>query len=243
MWTGVFIQAAVNAGVAYQQTPGFAEIPGPVIDPDSLVWRTHWIRSNNFPGSYPLPDLVDMATQTDKVQELPFVAKLSYFGYASSFLYHAPPKQTLSRMQSKDSMSSEVTSIDTEPSDNSGIKNVCNICTANTIISHSTPQHTYHASRCPTEELYIPFMTSTLVHLNVGGVYYDTTIETLVRDSDSILCRMFRGVGVRDDGVHVVGSSVDVKSEYENVNNETPGVGSDGRFFIDRDGMNERLIF
>jgi hypothetical protein len=40
MWTGVVAGAAIQAGVAYQQTPGFAELPEAELDPDSVAWRT-----------------------------------------------------------------------------------------------------------------------------------------------------------------------------------------------------------
>jgi hypothetical protein len=183
--------------------------------------------------------MCDMSTQTDDafIALPPIPETSSYLGYASSFLYPISTGQkNLSRQKSNDSMSSEVTSVD-DLSPYSGSKIECSVCTASTITSPSSHQHSDHASNCPIEELATPFMTSTLVHLNVGGVYYDTTIETLVRDSDSSLCEMFDGVRAGDVDDCVVGSQIRTKAEYENLKVETPGVGADGRFFIDRDGI------
>jgi hypothetical protein len=181
-----------------------------------------------------------MATQTDDIPliHLKRPASKSYL-FLKSFICprSAPPDQHLSRKKSNDSMSSEVTSVDTECQ--SGSKNVCSICTASTI---SILQHYDHQSNCPIDELSTPFITSTIAHLNNGGVYYDTSIETLTRDSGSLLYRMFDRVKAGEKE-HAVGASQEYNSEeYDDFNAETPGVGSDGRFFLDRDGNCTMLI-
>lgn len=55
------------------------------------------------------------------------------------------------------------------------------------------------------------------ITLNIGGYRYETTISTLVKDSNSLLCNMFSG-------------------KHELIKD------SDGSYFIDRDGMHFRYI-
>src|SRR5437773_2295196 len=68
--------------------------------------------------------------------------------------------------------------------------------------------------------------TGPIVKLNVGGKVFDTSTETLTRDENSMLARMFsgtRGIGASKDGI---GASKD----------------ENDRFFIDRDGDHFRHI-
>jgi len=67
--------------------------------------------------------------------------------------------------------------------------------------------------------------TNDIVDLNVGGVFYTTTIKTLTRDAQSLLAAMFSRVNVVD--------RVDAPSRP---------IQHNGRAFIDRDGVLFRYV-
>ncbi|KAJ3225447.1 hypothetical protein HK099_006818 [Clydaea vesicula] len=307
--TGVVGSALLKAGVAYQRAPGYSDDKEDEIHYSS-VNRVKWVKLNPFPGGFPKPDMLDMATQTVEEEQIGeeqpggirgYVAKAallagnythSYLAPTSSTnfnrslkskesadllvnkqsseqlktkpsleqvlsapsslteqqkLKHKASKLSMRKMASVDSMSSFTsasTQIPNNINHNNNLKNLCTICGAKSLIYNNQLSDLEDELFFPSfESISSPFVDKILVHLNVGGLYIDTTLETLTCVKDSLLYDMFNGIAIkeRDDlyEENSIGISNDIQdnmNEFENFNSKTPPIGPDGRFFLDRDG-------
>lgn len=227
--------AYLKAGVAYQQTPGFKDAEH--VDSVNIVYRNQWIRSSGIPGSFPRPDSVDNSTQTDiepAKQEESILQRA--FSAAGSIMRYNSTSSIRHHLPRKDSTDSILSDASTVTSNNR--KSVCCICTSSTLFSDENQEQIV-----AIEELKTPYSSGNLVHLNVGGIYYDTGLETLTSIPNSHLKRMFDSLEIQEaefDEIEIGASSEFSFSEkvYRNYTIYTPPTSSDGRFFIDRDGLN-----
>ena len=180
-----------------------------------------YIRTTDFPGSFPSKELFDAATQTLAIQPSPehanppknnkqsedlgYLSKVS--SYASSFLLpykitkNDKPSYTQTELNTTPNMRklNHSSSIDSLRKVN---KNSSSSSARKKLSAKSFPSY------CPTisgssdeeddaedEEHFL--FDNILIHLNIGGVLYDTKLETLMKLPKSQIGKMFTVVKTR----------------------------------------------
>lgn len=191
--TGIFAQAAIKAGIAYQMAPGHRENLHKLAIKDAQAAEKESVRivrivENAVPGSIPPPPLVDASTQTDDDS-------------GSS----VPGTSTKS-----EGVSSVLASYLA-----SSLRVAGNVATAGSEVVLGKDRTMKLLGVDPIEARRNPEAPEdgNVRYINVGGVLYATTFETLTAAEGSLLAEWFADEEKR--------STLEVK---------------DGSYFVDRDG-------